>query len=98
MPETINTGDTAWTLMSAALVMFMTIGLGVFYAGLVRAKNSLNTFMMCVASLAVVTVSWSLIGYSLAFGDGSGFIGNFDYLWLKDVGPALTDQEFLSFR
>jgi len=86
MPETINTGDTAWTLMAAALVMFMTIGLGVFYAGLVRAKNSLNTFMMCVAALAVVTVSWALIGYSLAFGDGSGFIGNFDYVALKDVG------------
>jgi len=86
MPETINTGDTAWTLMATALVMFMTIGLGVFYAGLVRAKNSLNTFMMCVAALAVVTVSWALIGYSLAFGDGSGFIGNFDYVALKDVG------------
>jgi len=86
MPETINTGDTAWTLMAAALVMFMTIGLGVFYAGLVRAKNSLNTFMMCVAALAVVTVSWALIGYSLAFGDGSGFVGNFDYVALKDVG------------
>jgi Amt family ammonium transporter len=86
MPESINTGDTAWTLMAAALVMFMTIGLGVFYAGLVRAKNSLNTFMMCIAALAVVTVSWALIGYSLAFGDGSGFIGNFDYVALKDVG------------
>ncbi len=86
MPESINSGDTAWMLMATALVMFMTIGLGVFYAGLVRAKNSLNTFMMCVAALAVVTVSWSLIGYSLAFGDGSGFIGNFDYAALNDVG------------
>src|SRR5688500_19663164 len=64
----------------------MTIGLGLFYAGLVRAKNSLNTFMMCIAALAVVTVSWALVGYSLAFGDGSGFIGNFDYVALKDVG------------
>ena len=86
MPESINTGDTAWMLMATALVMFMTIGLGVFYAGLVRSKNSLNAFMMCVAALAVVVTSWSLIGYSLAFGDGSGFIGNFDYVALQDVG------------
>ena len=73
-------------LMATALVLFMTIGLGLFYAGLVRAKNSLNTFMMCIAALGVVTVSWALVGYSLAFGDGSGFIGNFDYALLKDVG------------
>jgi len=82
----INQGDTAWMLMATALVMFMTIGLGVFYAGLVRAKNSLNTFMMCVAALAVVTVSWAVVGYSLAFGDGGGFVGNFDFALMKDVG------------
>ena len=86
MPESINTGDTAWMLMATALVMLMTIGLGLFYAGLVRAKNSLNTFMMCIAALAVVTVSWSLVGYSLAFGDGGKFIGNFDYALMKDIG------------
>ena len=82
----IDTGDTAWTMASGALVMFMTIGLGVFYTGLVRPKNGLNTFMMCVAALPVVTISWALIGYSLAFGEGSGFIGNFDHAFLKDVG------------
>jgi ammonium transporter, Amt family len=85
-PSQINTGDTAWMLMATALVILMTIGLGVFYAGLVRAKNTLNTFMMCIAALGVVTISWSLVGYSLAFGDGSGFVGNFDYALLKDVG------------
>ena len=82
----IDTGDTAWIMMATALVMVMTIGLGVFYAGLVRAKNTLNTFMMCVAALAVATISWALVGYSLAFGDGGGFVGNFDYAFLKDVG------------
>jgi Amt family ammonium transporter len=82
----VDTGDTAWTLMATALVMFMTIGLGVFYAGLVRSKNALNTFMMCLAALGVVTISWALIGYSLAFGEGNGFIGNLDYALLKDVG------------
>jgi Amt family ammonium transporter len=64
----------------------MTVGLGLFYAGLVRAKNTLNTFMMSIGALGVVTVTWALVGYSLAFGDGSGFIGNFDYAFLKDVG------------
>lgn len=82
----VNTGDTAWMLMATALVILMTIGLGVFYAGLVRAKNTLNTFMMCVAALGVAGISWTLIGYSLAFGDGNGFIGDFDHAFLKDVG------------
>jgi ammonium transporter, Amt family len=85
-PTMIDTGDTAWTMTAGALVMFMTIGLGLFYAGLVRSKNGLNTFMMCLAALAVVTISWAAIGYSFAFGEGGGFIGNFDYAFLKDVG------------
>ena len=84
----VDSGDTAWMLTSTAFVIFMTIGLGVFYAGLVRAKNALNTFMMCIAALGVVTISWALVGYSLAFGEGNGFIGNFDYAFLKDVGFA----------
>jgi len=84
--EQLVGGDTAWVLMATALVMLMTIGLGVFYAGLVRAKNTLNTFMMCIAALGVVTISWALIGYSLAFGEGNGFIGNFDYALMKDIG------------
>jgi ammonium transporter, Amt family len=86
MPPGIDTGDTAWMLTATALVLLMTVGLGLFYAGLVRAKNTLNTFMMSIAALGVVTVTWALVGYSLAFGDGSGFIGNFDHAFLKDVG------------
>jgi ammonium transporter, Amt family len=86
MPAGIDSGDTAWMLTATALVLLMTVGLGLFYAGLVRAKNTLNTFMMSIAALGVVTVTWALVGYSLAFGDGSGFIGNFDYVFLKDVG------------
>ena len=85
-PTMIDTGDTAWTMTAGALVMFMTIGLGLFYAGLVRSKNGLNTFMMCLAALAVVTISWAVVGYSFAFGEGGGFIGNFDYAFLNDVG------------
>jgi Amt family ammonium transporter len=82
----VDTGDTAWMLVATALVLVMTIGLGVFYAGLVRAKNALNTFMMCIAALAVATVTWALVGYSLAF-DGTGdLIGGFGHLGLQDVG------------
>ena len=68
----VDAGDTAWMLAATALVLLMTPALGLFYAGLVRAKNTLNTFMMCVAALAVATVTWALVGYSLAFDDGNG--------------------------
>ena len=63
----INAGDTAWMLAATALVLLMTPALGLFYAGLVRAKNTLNTFMMSIAALAVATVTWARVGYSLAF-------------------------------
>ena len=75
----VDTGDTAWMLVATALVLLMTPALGLFYAGLVRSKNTLNTFMMCVAAIAVATVTWAAVGYSLAFGDGNGFIGGFGY-------------------
>ena len=67
----IDSGDTAWLLAATAMVLLMTVGLGIFYAGLVRSKNTLNTFMMCIAALAVATISWALIGYSFAFAEGS---------------------------
>jgi Amt family ammonium transporter len=86
MVAQVNAGDTAWMLAATAMVILMTVALGLFYAGLVRAKNTLNTFMMCIAALGVATISWALIGYSFAFGDGGGFIGNFDHALLKDVG------------
>ncbi len=82
----VNTGDTAWMLMATALVILMTIGLGVFYAGLVRSKNTLNTFMMCVAALAVVTVVWALVGYSLAFDGDAKILGGLGHAFLNDVG------------
>ena len=82
----IDTGDTAWMMMATALVVLMTPALGLFYAGLVRSKNTLNTFMMCIAALGVATVSWAVIGYSLAFGGDGGFVGNFDYAFLQNVG------------
>jgi Amt family ammonium transporter len=91
MSPEINTGDTAWMLVATALVLLMTIGLGLFYAGLVRAKNTLNTFMMCLAALAVATVTWATVGYSFAFAEGNGFIGGFDHAFLQDVTFAPRD-------
>jgi Amt family ammonium transporter len=83
----IDTGDTAWMLVATALVLMMTPALGLFYAGLVRAKNPLNTFMMCLAAIAVATVTWAAVGYSLAFDGGSGeFIGGFGHAFLHGVG------------
>jgi ammonium transporter, Amt family len=90
-PAAIDTGDTAWMLVATALVLVMTIGLGLFYAGLVRAKNTLNTFMMCVAALAVATITWALVGYSLAF-DGDGkILGGLGHAFMSDVGFAPRD-------
>ncbi len=84
----IDTGDTAWMLVATALVLMMTPALGLFYAGLVRSKNTLNTFMMCVAAIAVAMVTWALVGYSLAF-DGSGvLIGGLGYVGLHGVDFA----------
>ncbi len=76
---TISAGDTAWLLMSTALVMLMIPGLSLFYGGLVRGKNSLNTLMMSVAALGIVGIQWVLFGYSLAFGKGTPLIGGLAY-------------------
>ena len=88
MAPGIDTGDTAWMLMATALVLLMTPALGLFYAGLVRSKNTLNTFMMCAAALAIATITWAAVGYSLAF-DGDGpIIGGLGNAFLQGVGFA----------
>lgn len=81
----MNTGDTAWVLMSAALVMFMTPGLAFFYGGMVRAKNILAMLMQNFFALGLVSVLWGIVGYSLAFGGGNALIGNLDFIGLKDT-------------
>jgi Amt family ammonium transporter len=95
----MDAGNTAWMLAATALVLFMTPGLALFYGGMVRGKNVLGMLMQNIFAMGLLAVVWAAIVFSLAFGDAGngGFIGNFDYAWLKDVGPALTDQEFLSF-
>lgn len=83
----ISGGDTAWVLVSTALVLLMVPGLALFYGGLVRTRAVLNTFMMSIAALAIVGVQWVAGGYSLAFGPGS-LIGNLSWAGLNGVGAA----------
>ncbi|HEU4995663.1 MAG TPA: ammonium transporter [Gemmatimonadaceae bacterium] len=82
----ISSGDTAWLLVSTALVMLMVPGLALFYGGLVRSKSSLNTLMMSVAALGVVTVQWVLVGYSLAFSSKSALLGGLHWWGFNGVG------------
>ena len=82
----VNTGDTAWVLMSSALVLLMTPGLAFFYGGLVRKKNVLSILMQCFMAICLISIQWVLFGYSLAFGPTiHGYIGNLDWAFLKNV-------------
>jgi Amt family ammonium transporter len=106
MPTTISAGDTAWLLLSAALVMLMTPALGFFYGGLVRRKNVLATIMHSFFILCLISVQWVLWGYTLAFGpDKGGIIGGLDWLTLKGVGQepgpyaaTVPHQAFMVFQ
>ncbi len=87
--EARGNADNAWMLVSSALVLMMTgPGLALFYGGLVRKKNVLSTMMQSFAMMAIVTVIWGVVGFSLAFGAGNSFIGNFQHLFLHGVGAA----------
>jgi Amt family ammonium transporter len=104
MSGQIDSGDTAWMLAATALVLMMTPALGLFYAGLVRSKNTLNTFMMCVAAIAVAMVTWALIGYSLAFDGHGSLIGGLGNFALQGVdfapreGTAIPHLVFFAFQ
>ncbi|OWA16038.1 ammonia channel protein [Streptomyces sp. CS227] len=86
----MNGADTAFVLISAALVMLMTPGLAFFYGGMVRVKSALNMLMMSLISMGIVAILWVLYGYSLTFGDdiGGGLLGNFDHIGLKGIDPT----------
>ncbi|MGB5697638.1 MAG: ammonia channel protein, partial [Polyangiales bacterium] len=88
--DAINQADTAWLMVSCALVMLMTPGLALFYGGMVNSKNVLSSCMHSFIALGIITLQWVVIGYSLAFGPdtGWGFIGGFDYALLNGVGLA----------
>jgi len=87
----MDTGDTAWMLISSALVLFMTPGLALFYGGMVRAKNALGMLLKNYIAMGIVTVTWVAIGYTLAFGPdaGGGWIGNLDYWGLRHVSNVI---------
>ena len=91
--DALNQADTAWLMVSCALVMLMTPGLALFYGGMVGSKNVLSSFMHSFIALGVITLQWVVIGYSLSFGSdmGGGFIGGFEYAFLNGVG--LEPQE-----
>jgi len=102
-----SAGDNAWMLTSSALVLMMTgPGLALFYGGLVRKKNVLGTMMQSFVMMAWMTVLWGLIGYSLAFGEGSAFLGDLRYFMLNGVGAApngdyaatIPQQTFMVFQ
>ncbi len=101
----INSGDTAFVLMAAGLVLFMTPGLALFYGGMVRRKNFLSVLMQCYILMCVISLQWALIGYTLAFGDdfgGFGFIGNLKYIGLRNVGMeangSIPHLVFMAFQ
>lgn len=91
--DAINQADTAWLMVSCALVMLMTPGLALFYGGMVNSKNVLSSFMHSFIALGIITLQWVVIGYSLSFGSdaGAGFIGGLEYAFLNGVG--LEPQE-----
>jgi ammonium transporter, Amt family len=102
----VNTGDTAWMIVSTALVMLMTPGLAFFYGGLVRRKNVLSIMMQCFMLIGVISIQWVLFGYSLAFGpDHGGMIGGLSWAALHTVGltpsayaPTIPHQLFMVFQ
>jgi Amt family ammonium transporter len=86
-PASVSSGDTAWVLVSAALVMLMTPGLAFFYGGLVRRKNMLSVLMQCLMILCLISLQWVVLGYSLSFAPGTGLIGGLKWVFLHGVGP-----------
>ena len=103
----IDTGDTAWVLMSAALVMLMTPGLAFFYGGLVRRKNMLSVLMQCFMALCIISIQWVVCGYSLSFGpDKNGIIGGLEWTFLTGIGmtpsadyaPTIPHEVFMMFQ
>ncbi len=102
----VDSGDTAWVLVSAALVMLMTPGLAFFYGGLVRRKNMLSVLMQCLMILCLVSLQWVVLGYSLSFAPGNGLVGGLKWQFLNGVGlepnadyaATIPHQVFMMFQ
>ena len=104
MADELSAGDTAWMLTATALVLFMTIpGLSLFYAGMVRSKNVLSVLMQCFAITGLMSILWAFWGYSIAFGEGSSFMGGFGKLFLSGVtvdslSGTIPETVFMTFQ
>ncbi|EIV94302.1 ammonium transporter [Frankia sp. QA3] len=99
--DQLDSGDTAWMLISSAIVLFMTPGLAFFYGGMVRAKNVLGMIMQNFFCIGIVTLVWSVVGFSIAFGEGNGFWGGFDFFALQDLSGsdnAIPYVVFVAFQ
>ncbi len=102
--STLDTGDTAWVLVSSALVLLMTPGLALFYGGMVRSKNVLSSLMHSFMAMGVMSIQWVVVGYSLAFASGNSFVGGLDHLFLSGVsnsatgGSTIPDSVFMLFQ
>ncbi|MDP8888984.1 MAG: ammonia channel protein, partial [Thermoproteota archaeon] len=103
----IDTGDTAWMLLSTGLVMLMCLGLGFFMAGLLRGKNAVSTIMQTFSGLAIISILWFVLGFTLVFAPSQGgFIGGFDWLVLNNVpsnegldyAPTIPGVTFVTFQ
>ncbi len=103
---TVSSGDTAWLLVSSALVMLMTPALAFFYGGLVRRKNMLSVLMQCLMILCLISLQWVVVGYSLSFAPGTGLLGGLRWVFLKGVGmeanadyaATVPHQAFMMFQ
>jgi len=102
--DQLNSADTAWVMTATALVLFMTLpGLAMFYAGMVRARNVLSVLMQCFSIAAMSSIVWFVVGYSLAFGDGNAWIGDFSRVMLSGVGRdtlsgGIPESLFMMFQ
>ncbi len=97
----MDTGDTAWVLISAALVLFMTPGLAFFYGGMVRSKNVLGMLMQNVFAMGLISVLWAILGFSIAFGGTNPVVGNLDFAFLRDVTTLdanIPGMAFVAFQ
>jgi ammonium transporter, Amt family len=92
MSYTVDSGDNAWVLVAGSLVMFMTPGVGFFYGGMVNKKNLLSTIAYCLLVFCIATITWALLGFSLAFSSQSGatgFIGDCTYCGLRNISLTI---------
>jgi len=97
----MDTGDTAWVLISTALILFMTPGLAFFYAGMVRSKNVLGMLMQNYFAMGLISIIWAIVGFSIAFGGDGPIVGNFEFAWLSnvtDLDGSIPGMAFVGFQ